>query len=661
MDARIKVLLIEDNPGDARLIREMLAEAKALTFNVEWVNNLTDGVQHLHDNHVDIVLLDLGLPESSGLETLRHLFAHAPLVPTLVVMSGLTDENIAVQAVQSGAQDYLVKGQVDGALLVRAIRYAIERRQAEEALRHARAGLERRVEERTAELAKAVDALHAEIAERQRVEEELKHHRNHLEELIRERTAELFVAKERAEVANRAKNAFLANMSHELRTPLNAVLGYAQILKRDSGLSDRQMSGLNTIQQSGEHLLMLITDILDLSKIEAGKLELYPSPISLAAFLRMIANIIRVKAEQKDLVFVHEVSPDIPKAVWADEKRLREVLLNLLGNGVKFTDRGQVCFRVQKISGDDFEARLRFEVIDTGFGISEEQLGALFRPFEQVGDVEHRLGGTGLGLAISRQLVRLMDSDIFVESKRGAGSRFWFELLVPIMAEVPVITQDRTVTGYKGPRKKILIVDDVVGNRKMLVDLLGPLGFDIIEAVNGLEGLEQARATQPDLILMDRMMPVMDGFQATMLIRQEPNLQQTPIFAVSASATPEDGANSLAAGATAFVGKPIREENLLADISEHLNLRWVYDEKSSEENSSELANAGPLIPPPSEEVQVLYGLALTGNMRDIRERATYLATLDEQYRPFADKLRELARAYQSEAILKLVKKHLPGK
>jgi signal transduction histidine kinase len=298
-------------------------------------------------------------------------------------------------------------------------------------------------------------ALQRDIERRMLVEKELQQHREHLEELVKERTAELTVAKERAEVANQAKSAFLANMSHELRTPLNAVLGYAQVLQRDRNLTERQIASLHTVQQSGEHLLNLITDLLDLSRIEAGKFELDESVAELPAFLQVIADIIRVKAEQKGLVFAYEAAADLPATALIDEKRLRQVLLNLLGNAVKFTDQGRVSLRVSHAPQDAAHTRLLFEVRDNGIGMREDQFERIFHPFEQVGDAHRRFGGSGLGLSISRQLVRMMHSDIHVASDPGHGSTFSFELPVALAHGV---SQD--AAGCQEQLQQALSVDD---------------------------------------------------------------------------------------------------------------------------------------------------------------------------------------------------------
>ena len=455
--------------------------------------------------------------------------------------------------------------------------------------------------------------------------------------------------------ANQAKTDFLSTMSHELRTPLNGILGYAQILSRDKRLDERQISGLNVIQQSGEHLLTLINDILDLAKIEAGKLELSRTDIALAKFLRMIAELINVRARQKGLDFICDIAPDLPPGIRADERRLRQVLLNLLANAVKFTDRGSVSLRVRFSP----PTRLRFEVQDTGIGISTDKLETIFQTFEQVSDPQHRLGGAGLGLSISRQFVRLMGSDIQVTSEVGVGSTFWFELDVPVNETVVAAPPERLVTGYEGPRKTVLVVDDVVANRTMAFDMLTQLGFDVTGAANGREALDKAQAARPDWILMDIVMPEMDGLEATRRLRQLPGLEDVIIIAMSASASGSDEQQCLAAGMNAFVPKPIDLDQLLTQIAALLKLNWTYKPEAVSSAKDEMV--GSLLAPPQRELERLHQLARLGNMRDIVQWAGQVAELDERYRPFAEQLRLMARGYQSKSILSLVEQYLEGR
>ena len=376
-----------------------------------------------------------------------------------------------------------------------------------------------------------------------------------------------------AEAASRAKSEFLATMSHELRTPLNAVLGYAQILARDTTLTARQRDRLTVIHQSGEHLLTLINEVLDVARIEAGKLGLEPSVVRLGTFLTTIRGIISIKAQEKSLDLVWNLAPDLPQAVYADERRLRQVLLNLLANAVKFTDHGRVCLSVT-VAGP---GRLCFRVQDTGIGMSATQLQRLFQPFEQVGEQRRRAGGTGLGLAISRSLVRLMGADIQVESELGDGSTFWFEMdLPPVDIEPHTVESVMDIIGYRGPRKTVLIADDVAENRTLLVDLLQSLGFTVTEAANGRDALAKASELRPDLVIIDIVMPEMDGREATRLIRELPDLSGVPVITVPAR--PSAGVESVPTkpGSDVFLIKPLDTEEVLRSIASLLDLEWIH-------------------------------------------------------------------------------------
>ncbi|TKC91817.1 response regulator [Trinickia terrae] len=500
------------------------------------------------------------------------------------------------------------------------------------------------------------------ITEHKRAEEELQRYREHLEDMIRERTAELAVAKEHADAANQAKSDFLAHMSHELRTPLNGILGYAQILKRDKRLDRRQVDGITVIQRSGEHLLTIINDILDMAKIEAGKVELNLSDIPLDRFIYFIAETMRVRAAEQGLAFSFEMAPNLPAGVRVDELRLRQVLLNLLSNAIKFTEEGSVRLRV----GFQPPGQLRFEVRDTGIGIDEARHESIFRPFEQASDTQHRFGGTGLGLAISRQLVRLMGGEIRVESRRGAGSVFSFELDVPVVTpQAAVVPPEWAVNGYKGPRKTILVVDDVAENRAVAVDMLAPLGFDMAEAVDGLEALEMVETLRPALVLMDVVMPNMDGLEATRRLRHMPAFRDLPIVAVSAGASGSDVEKSLAAGANAFLAKPIDFSGLVSQITVLLNVEWLDEAPKAQAAGAGQADAPAVVPspetliaPPPEEINALHHLARLGDMRAIAQHAAHLIELDERYRPFADYLCLLAKDYRSKAILSFVEQYL---
>jgi PAS domain S-box-containing protein len=489
-------------------------------------------------------------------------------------------------------------------------------------------------------------------------------------------------AAEQSAAANRAKSTFLANMSHELRTPLNGILGYAQILQRDKDCTRKQKEGLGIIQQCGEHLLTLINDILDLSKIEAEKLELHSNDFNFPTFLQGICEIFRLKAIQKSIHLTYLVSNQLPATVHADEKRLRQILMNLLSNAVKFTNTGGVTFTVGTIANGSWLiangqeqlamnneqlaiSKIRFQVEDTGIGITPEQLEKIFLPFEQVGESSYHAEGTGLGLAITQKLVTLMGSQIFVESNPGVGSRFWFDLDLPVgsnrIESISIKSAD-TIVGYHGEKQKILVVDDRWENCSVIINILEPLGFELFEASNGQEGLEKALECQPDLIITDVVMPVMDGNQMTKNLRQLPQFQDTIILAVSANAFDADRKKSLEFGCNDFLSKPIQAQDLLTHIKDYLNVSWIYEtlddiqsQNSAYESISYIENTPTeLVIPPVEEMSLLHQAALIGYIDGIRKEAIRLKQLDPTYTPFANRVLELAENFDSERIVELV-------
>lgn len=513
-------------------------------------------------------------------------------------------------------------------------------------------GLQQQISQRTVEL----EARAAELVETNRAAEE---------------------ARLAAESANRAKSQFLAHMSHELRTPLNGILGYSQILKMDETLNENQQDGLNIIQQSGEHLLNLLNDILDLSKIEAGKMEIQPADFYLPGFLLSLTDIISLRAKQKDIFFTYQPfdfinnRPDnsiLPATINGDERRMRQILINLLGNAVKFTQQGGVTFKVGPVNvpernGDASPlCRLRFLVQDTGVGIAPDQLEAIFEPFQQVSARKYQAEGTGLGLPISRNLVQMIGSELQVESRPGYGSVFWFDVDVVSAKDVlpPPLPDERTIVGYEGERRKILVMDDNVFNRSVLVSILSPLGFLLIEAENGQDGLVKATQFKPDAILVDLIMPVVDGLAFTRQVRQLPGLRAVVLVAVSANVFQDDRQQSLEAGCDAFIPKPVQAQILLNVLQAQLHLRWIYRHDNPDDLSvpSRDEDATPPVIPPIADLALLYNLALMGDVKAIQTKVDALISRDSRLAPFGSKVMHLVKGFQIDKICAFLEAYL---
>ena len=473
----------------------------------------------------------------------------------------------------------------------------------------------------------------------------------------REAARALREAKEAADAASRAKSYFLASVSHELRTPLNGILGYTQILRRDVTLTPKQRDGVRVVHESAEHLLALINDVLDLSKIEAGRIELNPTDFHLPEFATAVERVFTPRAKEKSILFETAVASDLPAWVRADEQRLRQVVFNLLSNAVKFTKAGGVVFSLQRVGKSDGGEVIRFSVSDTGPGIAPEDISKLFEPFAQVGNKASAAAtGTGLGLAISRSLVERMGGKLRVESKVGWGSRFWFEVALPIVAAAaPAAHVNRRLVGYEGPRRRVLVVDDNAANRAVMVDMLAPLGFDVFEAADGLGAVREGERFKPDLVLMDLRLPgEIDGLEATRRLRQSPRGADLRIIAVSASAYDLDRTECFTAGCDEFLAKPFREEELWAMMERFLTLTWRHADL--EETRPPFAAA--MQAPPPEEANAIYELAAKGDVVGLRARAQALTELDPKYAPFAQGVLDLAARFKMKAIRQFVARYL---
>ncbi|GAA4025560.1 ATP-binding protein [Actimicrobium antarcticum] len=454
--------------------------------------------------------------------------------------------------------------------------------------------------------------------------------------------AELQRAKESAESANLAKTRFITGMSHELRTPLNSILGYAQILQFDPAMPTRRKDAVDVIHRSGNHLLSLIDGLLDIAKIEAGRMRLESDELALPAFLEQIVQMIRPLAAEKGLAFHFTLSGRLPAVVRADHKRVRQILINLLGNAVKFTDAGSVTLHLNYL-----REMAHFSIEDTGIGISATDAERIFLPFERTASADLRADtGTGLGLTISRMLTHVMGGELSVTSEPGHGSCFLLKLYLPqVHAPRPTLTLDDPLSGYSGRRRRILIVDDQASQRTMLAQMLLPMGFDITEADSGAACLAAIAANRPDLLLLDIAMPGMDGWAVSRTIRELGDAT-LPILIVSANAFDQAAGRAGFPYHDGFVVKPVSLLELLAKIKLHLRLEWIA--APSPALSIETSGPADIAPtlPSIDDLITLLELGAIGYVKGILEKLTELEQRTPSQLAFTTELRQLVKRYR---------------
>ena len=463
------------------------------------------------------------------------------------------------------------------------------------------------------------------------------------------------IARQVAEEANRVKSVFFSNMSHEIRTPLNAINGFAQILRKDTSLTPKQAEHVKTILRSGEHLIGLINDILDISKIEAGRLTIYESEFNLHELLDDIQMMFAVSTREKKLYFEFETNNNIPKFLISDEAKLRQILINLVGNAIKFTTNGGITVRVRL--GQQIKAfvPLNIEVSDTGDGISQEDMDRLFDPFWQ-SSTGQSVGGTGLGLPITKNIVELMGGRITVETKLGIGSTFKFHILAKpsnrVLESIPLKQHNVVGIDHTNDPFRVLVVDDRLENREVLRELLTPIGFEVLESENGLEAVESFESFKPDAILMDMRMSVMDGYEATRMIREKENGSSVLIIGITASVFKDDLIKVKEAGADEVINKPFKFEELFNLLALIPNLKYIYDlDDTNDSTSIDHTSLEETIKNLSDDVFNKMKTAIVqGNMVQLRKIAK---TFENDSPEFTKEIISLARNYDYEKLYSL--------
>jgi signal transduction histidine kinase len=650
--SNLAIVCVDDESVILDSFTEQLKRSLGNAYEIEAAESGEEAleiVEELQEEGLEIALVisDQIMPGKKGDELLREI--HAKYPKTLKIMlTGQADVQVVGNAVNSANLYRYISKPWDETDLILTVKEALRRYSQDQ------------------ELAEKNIALENANAELEQLNASL-------EEKVIERTIELQKAKEAAEVANKAKSEFLANMSHELRSPLNTILGFAQLMQRSSTLEAEDRENIQIINRSGEYLLSLINNVLELSKIEAGRIVLNETNFDLTRMLDDLEDMFWLKAEANNLQLSFERDPNLPQYLRTDEVKLRQVLINLLNNAIKFTKNGGVLVRIKNQAASN---SLQFEVEDTGPGIAPNELNTIFEAFTQTQTGQKAKEGTGLGLAITRSFVQLMGGKISVSSQLGRGTIFKFDITVSTADVTEIETKQpmqRVIAlDLNQPRYRLLIVDDKWDNRQLLLKLLSPLGFELKEANNGQEAVEIWEDWQPHLIWMDMRMPVMDGCEATKEIRkmekeresfQSPNSNpHTVIIAITASSFEEEKTVILAAGCDEFVRKPFKEETIFSKMAEFLGVRYIYQEEQVQSYSDQSVLAffdtsigEALTSMPKEWIEQLHHAALCIDNEKIFELISHIPPSQET---LAEVLEDLVNQFRCDRIVSLIEDSL---
>ncbi len=617
-------------------LREQLSRFLGNEFTIEIAESAEEALELLKELaeenvEVPVIIADQIMPSMKGDEMLIQIHSRFPKTLKIMLTGQATAEDVGHVVNEADLYRYIPKPWDENDLCITV----------KEAIR--KYSQEKQLEEQNAELL-ALNAF--------------------LEEKVRERTVELEAAKEAAEQASRAKSEFLANMSHELRTPLNVILGFSQLMTRDPELSSKQHRYLATINRSGEYLLNLINDVLEMSKIEAGRIVLQEDAFDLYSLLYGLEAMFSIRAQSKHVQLAFSRAPDVPQYICADEGKLRQILLNLLSNAIKFTHQGEVRLHLSTLA--DSPDYLCFAVQDTGEGIAADDLNQLFQPFIQTRSGLRSQEGTGLGLAICRKFIDLMQGQIKVTSTLGQGSTFEFSLPIRRVeaAAVQGKTKPKRVIGVEPNQTpyRILVVDDKVDNRELLNNLLQRVGFETQVAANGHEALDRWQQWNPHLIWMDMRMPVMDGFEATRQIKSSPNGASTIVIAISASALDLETAQIQNAGCDDYVSKPFQEDTIFSKMAEHLGVTYLYEDAPTSPSPAVLttwSEADMISVLQTMPVSWLEQLRVASTCVDDQEVYRLIQEIPASAVVLGQALTQLVEEFQFESILSWLKQVLP--